>query len=292
MKALWLGLLLLLPAAGPSHAQGEIETRVATESSGKLRMLFQRASRQYVMFQYGVGNLAITKQPLLETVEEIGLILRRLQSPDTPAGSAASASPEVNSQLKLVVEKWDRLYKIYTYQPYKLFQAKELLPPAVRKQDPVLVRYVDRLTRELLAEADLLGDAYVRYCESTGSTRCGGRVREIGTQMLLVESVTNNLLFAVLDIDQAERRKRLRERTEELEASLAAAGTPGYYGENPSMLIPPVLETISAYWQQMKTLVDLGLKGDQDEFDIDQLLRSQQRLIEEILHLTSLLTGR
>lgn len=292
MKALWLGLLLLLPAAGPSHAQGEIETRVATESSGKLRMLFQRAARQYLMFQYGIGDLAITKQPLLDTVEEIGLILRRMQSPDTPAGAAAGASPEVNAQLKLVMEKWDKLHKIYTYQPYKLFQAKELLPPAVRQQDPVLVRYVDRLTQELLAEADVLGEAFVRHCESTGSANCGGRVREIGTQMLLVEAVTNNLLFTVLDIDRDQRRTRLRNKTTELEASLSESGTPGYYGENPSVLIAPVLETIKAYWGQMKTAVDLGLKGDEDQVNIDQMLRSQQRLIEEILHLTSLLTGR
>ncbi len=291
MKSFCLTALLLLVLVPVSFAQGSSDARVTENASGKLRMLTQRAARQYTMYQYGVGDLAVTKEPLLETVEQINLSLRRLHGGETVAEAAPVSSPEILSQLKLVDEKWQKLEKIFTYQPYRLFQAKELLPPAVRKQDPVLVRYVDRLTQELLAEWELLIDAYTRHCQATGSAACQESVRDIGTQMLLIESVTNNLLFTVLDIDRSERRAQLRSKTAELEISLENGRSPRAYGDNPSVLIEPVLDTIAGYWNQMKASVDLAVKGDEDEVNINQLLRSQQRLQEEIDNLTSILAG-
>ncbi len=292
MKALCLGLLLLLPVASVSLAQIEIETRLSADTSGQLRMLAQRASAQYLMFQYGVGSLAVTKEPLLITVERLNAALRRLSAGETGFGAGLVTSPEIKAQLKLIAEKWDRLEKIYTYQPYKLFQAKELLPPAVRKQDPVLVRYVDRLTQELLAECDILIDAYVRQCRSTDAGACQEQVREASTQMLLIEEVTSNLLFTLLDIDRSARRQQLAQHTERLQASLDRARAPGYFGDNPSVLIEPVLETIAVYWGQMRASVNLALEGDEDDVDVDLMLRAKQRLLEEIDQLTLILAGR
>lgn len=292
MKALFFGLFFLLPAAGVSLAQGEIETGGSADPSGQMRMLAQRAAGEYLMFQYGVGPLAVSKEPLLATVQQLNETLRQLSAGETGFAPGVVASPEIQAQLKLIGEKWERLEKIYTYQPYLLYQAKELLPPAVRKQDPVLVRYVDRLTQELLDECTILIKFYVNQCEATDSGACQERVREASTQSLLVERVSSNLLFTLLDIDRESRREQLRDSAEQLQASFEGAKAPGYFGENPSVLIEPLMETIAVYWKQMNASVKLVLGGDEEEVDVDLMLRSKRRLLEEIEQLTLILAGR
>ena len=255
---------------------------------GNLRMMVKKSARQYLMYQYGLRELTNTRAPLLETIDEFNLVFGRIRRGDAFSDATPPTDPKLTPYLEDIEQRWRRLEDIYTFQPYKLHLHKELLPLGERKDDPVLVRYVDRLAEELLGVIDELIVEFRGYCDETGSTACSDFLLDTGRQMLLTESMATDMLFAHLRIDPKKRANMLRVKADEFTATLRRMREADRYVENPPELAAPVIATIESYWDQMRVYVDRAIDGDADEINIDLMLRVEERMIDEIANLVGL----
>jgi len=284
-----LALLVLVPAPDV-YAQLNVDASTSNYSYGRMRMLVQRSSRQYTMYQYGVGELSNTRAPLIDTIEEFNRSLVRVRQSGPAQGLPPVSDEVVLQQLDIIGKKWERLQEIYTFQPYKLALHNELLPTGERKDDPVLVRYIDRLTKDLLGEFETLTQAFVAYCDRTGSQACNTLLLETGGLMQLSEAIATDILFAKLKIDAKSRRADLRKKSGEFASKLASMREPDYFADNQPALVKPILATIDAYWQQLKVFADMTIGRDEKQIDIDLMLRAERRLLDEITNLVDVLS--
>lgn len=281
-------MLVFVPAPD-LQAQLEVDESTSNYNYGRMRMLVKRSSRQYTMYQYGIGELSNSRAPLLSTIDEFDRVFRRVRESGPGRGLPAISEPALVNQLEVISDQWARLEEIYTFQPYKLALHNELLPVGQRRDDPVLVRYVDRLTDDLLGEYETLTNEFSAYCERTGSDACNFILLETGGLMQLSESIATDILFAKLKIDRKSRRQRVREKSAEFVAKLNRMRAPDYFSTDQPALVRPVLATIEAYWQQLKVFVDLTAARNEKRVDIDLMLRAEQRLVDEVANLVDVL---
>ena len=288
-RAFLLALLVFVPAPDV-QAQLEVDESTSNYNYGRMRMLVKRSSRQYTMYQYGVGELSNTRAPLLNTINEFERVFRRIRESGPGRGLPAISDPAIVNRLNVISDQWARLEEIYTFQPYKLALHNELLPVGERRDDPVLVRYVDRLTGDLLDEFETLSTEFKAYCERTGSEACNQVLLETGGLMQLSESIATDILFAKLKIDTKARRQRVREKAAQFETQLAEMRIPDHFSTDQPALVRPILATIEAYWQQLKVFADLTARRNEKRVDIDLMLRAEKRLVDEVGNLVDVLS--
>ena len=186
--SLLAGLLLI---AAPAVAQDRYAIDEATNLAGQLRMLTQRAAKQYLMYQYRVGELARGKQPLLDTVDRFNRTLAdlRVRRRSDAGAKDAQAIREVTADIE---RRWEVLEAIFSYQPHERWRERSLLPQQIRREDPVAVKYVDRLSRELLERTERLAELYNQRCEAAGLNGCEGLIADTGELRMLTEAMAKD----------------------------------------------------------------------------------------------------
>lgn len=278
--ALLVGILPSIFCITSVQAQEAREIAAAHNAIGHLQALGQRGAKQYLMFQFRIGN-TVSKAPLQRTVDEFDRTLGALQIGNRLERIPTPPNPAVREQIDKLREDWAVLRKIYTYDPVALRREPNLIPFEEQRQDPILVRYVDRLTAELQTDIEALGARYEEACQEAGHATCDLGVRAAGRQRMLSEAIVKDILMVVLNIAPDKNKQRLQSNTRLFESTLQEM-TGGPSTEGGASLGQTVLQTIEGYWQQLKIDVDLAVRAKPGDIDINRLLSVQRELVEEL----------
>ena len=259
--------------------------RQAENEAGRLRMLSQRGAKTYLLFQYHLAR----RRDMSDTAEEFDAIVVKLRAGRPSVGLPAIQGTLVEDRLDDVEAQWKVLRKIFTARPVELRRQSDLIPPDEWRRDPVLVRYVDRLSRELLAEAEKLVQAYVDDCSFRDIGPCTNLINETGRLRTLSETMTKDVMLAVLNLAEEPDLQRLREARDHFDRSLGDVRK--FVNTAKSPFLGPTFAIVEAYWSQFRVSVDLALDGDEDDVDVDRLLRAQRELLDELEDLIALLSS-
>ncbi len=279
-------LLLVGTAAAVPLASGQSVDifQNAVNEAGQLRMLSQRGAKTYLLFQY---HLAL-RADMAAVAEDFDSIVIKLRAGRPAVGLPSIRGTLVADRLDDVEEGWQVLRKIFTARPIELHRQSDLIPADEWRRDPVLVRYVDRLSGELLDETEKLVQAYIDECSFRDIGPCTSLVSETGRLRMLSEAMTKDVMLAVLNLAEKADLQRLREARDRFDGTLVEVGEVVENLRSP--LIGPTFGIVEAYWSQFRVAVDLALDRDEEDIDVDRLLRSQRELLDELDELVTRLT--
>lgn len=223
-----------------------------------------------------------------DVAEAFDEIVIKLRAGQPSVGLPAIQGTLVEDRLDDVEAQWKVLRKIFMARPLELRRQSDLIPPDEWRRDPVLVRYVDRLSRELLAEAEKLVQAYIDDCSFRDIGPCTNLISETERLRMLSEAMSKDVMLAVLNLAEKPDLQRLENSRDRFDRTLDDVRE--VVNNSSSPLIGPTFAIVEAYWSQFRVSVDLALDGDENDIDVDRLLRSQRELLDELDELVTLLT--
>jgi hypothetical protein len=292
-----VGILAAAIAALAAPASAQIlpwEITVAEIEAGRLRGLTERLAKQYVLYQLRLGE--VRKLDLIETSESIDRVLRSLEEGSPSYSIPAPWTPAIRERLDKVDDAWGPLQRIATASPYDSFRvSKELVPREVRKGDPLLLSYFAGLVERLIRESESLLAEYHAECEQTGLEVCA-TARGSGYAAMLIERAAKEAVCVVADIDAETNRERLEGTIEayrvlrkENQASpfFAAALDPGR-GLS-AKAARELLASLRDDWDAMQEQFFILAAGDEENFDVPQMLAIHGRLVDKVERMTAAL---
>jgi hypothetical protein len=270
------------------------EVVVAEIEAGGLRNLSQRLSKQYVLYQFHLGE--VRKSDLVQTATQIDGVLESLERGSASHSIPPAWTPALREQLHRLEGIWGPLRRIAVASPYESIRVlQEFMPPESRRADPLSVRYFDKLSSQFIAESEKLLAAYHEECVKTGLEICP-TARTSGYAAMVIERATKEAVYVVADVDRDESRTRLRGSIEaylELrrandESPFFAAALDPERGVS-ARAAAQLLESLRADWDAMQTEFTILAAGDEQNFDLRRLLSTQARLVDKVERLTAAL---
>jgi hypothetical protein len=292
-KAVLVAAVLWLHGASAQTHLLPWEVTVAEIETGRLRYLSERLSKQYILYQLRLG---VSKPDLNETAAQIDETLANLERGNPSRSIPAPWTPDLRERVASVDRSWAPLRRIATASPYDhLRVAREFMKPEVRRGDPLLIRYFDELSALMITEVELLIATYHARCLETGLEICP-TAQTSGYAAMIIERAIKQAVFVVAGIDAAANRERMTESLVAYQAVRDANDTSEFFA---AALDPQrgasaaaagqLLASLRSDWDAMQQQFAILAAGDEENFDLEQLLLIQTRMVEKIERLTAAL---
>lgn len=270
------------------------EVTVAEIEAGRVRHLSERLSKQFALYQLRLGG--VTKDDLVETASQIDDVVATLERGSPSRSVPAPWTPELRAQVDAVDRTWGPLRRIAIASPYDhLRVAREFMEPQARLGDPLLIRYFDELSARLIAQSEQLIGDYHGECTKTGLEVCV-TARTSGYAAMVIERAIKQTVFVVAGIDMEQNRRRLSETLEAYEAvrhandesEFFAAALDPHRGAS-AVAAGELLASLRSDWDAMQREFVILSAGDEENFDLEQLLHIQDRMVAKVERLTAAL---
>jgi hypothetical protein len=270
------------------------EVTVAEIEAGRLRHLGERLSKQFALYQLRLGS--VSKSDLIDTASQIDGVVGTLERGNPSRSIPAPWTPHLRERVEGVDRAWGPLRRIAIASPYDhLRVAREFMEPEVRRGDPLLIRYFDGRATALIGEAERLIAAYHDECTKTGLEVCP-TAQTSGYAAMVIERAIKQTVFVVADIDIEENRRRLHETLATYESVRKANDESEFFAAalDPERGVSAaaagqLLASLRGDWDAMQREFSILAAGDEQNFDLEQLLRIQTRMVEKVERLTAAL---
>lgn len=270
------------------------EVNVAEVEAGRIRALVQRLTRQFALYQLHLGE--VRKSELADTAAQIDHVIESLERGSPSQSIPAAWTPRLREDLRRLDASWGPLRRIAVSSPsefMRLFQ--EYVPTDSRRLDPLALRYVDDLGRAVIAESERLLASYHEECEGTGLSICA-TARDSGYAAMVIELATQQAVYVVADVDRDESRQGLRASIETYRGIRRANDANEFFAAalNPERGVSAraaaeLLASLRADWDAMEVEFAMLAAGDEANFELDTLLRTQANMVNKIERLTAAL---
>jgi hypothetical protein len=285
-------LILLTGAAPAQNLPWEIT--VAEIEAGRLRNLAQRLAKQNLLYQFHLGD--VRKTDLVETSTQIDRVLEALQQGDPSHSIPAPWTPELRAQLLEVDAVWGAMRRIAVASAYdQMNLTRQFVPAESRRGDPLLVRYFDDLSLDLVRQSESLIELYHNECLKTGLEVCV-TARTSGYAAMLIERATKEAVYVVAGIDAEQNKARLKTTIEAYHEVRRANNESPFYAaaldpeRGPSAVAAgKLLTSLRQDWDAMQVEITILAAGDEQNFDLRELLAIQTRLVAKVERLTAAL---
>lgn len=281
--------------AGPASAQLlPWEVTVAEIEAGRIRGLAERLSKQNLLYQLRLGD--VRKTDLIETSTRIDRIIASLEKGSPSYSVPAAWTPEIRAQLEGVDGAWGPLRRIATASAYDTFRlTREFAPRENRIGDPLLLRYFDDLSENLVATSEVLLDLYHRECLKTGLEVCA-TAHTSGYAAMLIERTAKEAIYIVAGIDTRQRQKKLQATIEAYSALRAQNQASPFFAAalDPARGVSAkaaaeLLASLRADWDAMQAQFRMLAAGDAANFDLPGMLLIHARLVDKVERMTAAL---
>jgi hypothetical protein len=270
------------------------EVTVAEIEAARIRQLAERLSKENVLYQLHLGDTR--KSDMVSTAGQIDRILETLEHGAPGYAIPAAWTPELRAQLQRVDAAWGPLRAIALASPYDYFKTgQQLMPAADRGSDPLLLRYFDELSRNLIAESEKLLAAYDAECRATGLEVCAA-ASTVGYNAMLLERAAREAALIVAGIDPGANRKQLKATLDAYVEQMKANDSDPTFA---AVLAPErgqagvaageMLASLRRDWAQVRAEFAMLGAGDEERFDLRRLLEAQTALIRKIERFTAVL---
>jgi hypothetical protein len=281
----------------PSTAPAQIlpwEIVVAQIETGRLRNFAERLSKQNLLYQLHLGGTR--KADLVETANQIDRIIESLEQGSPSYSIPAPWTGAIREQVNRVDEAWGPLRAIATASPYNYFKVKRQFTPAEKRlKDPLLLRYFDHTTQNLIDESEKLLALYFAECQKNGLEVCA-IANSTGINAMLIERATKQAVYIVAGIDLSQNRKGLEATLDEYRKRRQANEKSQFFAAalNPERSISAaaaaeLLVNLRGDWDALRKEFVMLAAGDEKNFDLRPLLVSEERLVDKVERLTAAL---
>lgn len=283
--------LLVLPAlsAGRALAADPIpfEIGIAGREAGHLRALFEKLSKQNVLFQFHLGG--VTKQEMQETTAQIDRVMTTLEKGSPAYSVAPPVTKAVRDQLRVLDGRWGLLRRLALASPYDYLRfGSDIMPKQSRLGDPLSIQIFDDMAADAIAEADTLLVMIIAECNETGYEFCDA-AGQSGFFNMHIERIAKQLVLVYARIDPDTNLAGLAENSQRLDASLAALGSsPILTGAlSPSRgrsaaFASGLWDSIQAGWARVRFDANLAVEGHVDGLEIQRMLKAQRNLVDDL----------
>ena len=293
-RAAWLTATSLL-VAGPALAQIlPWEVTLAEIEAGRLRGLAQRLAKQNLLYQLRLGD--VRKPDLVETAGRIDRILLSLEKGSPSYSIPAPWTPELRERIARVDDLWGPLRRIAVASSYDTFRvSREYVAAEDRRGDPLLLRYFDDLSSDLVKASEALLDAYHAECVKTGLEVCD-TARTSGYAAMLIERAAKEAVYIVAGIEARKSRQRL-DGTIEAYQELRKANRASPFFANAldperglsARAAGELLASLRTDWDDMQEQFAMLSAGDEANFDLRRMLEVQSGLVGKVERMTAAL---
>lgn len=292
MRAALLAATSVLLAAPASAQVLPWEIAVAEIEAGRIRNLAERLGKQNVLYQLHLGS--VRKDDIVTTADQIDRVIATLREGSASYSIPAPWTPELRKQVEVVEKSWDVLRSIAVADPYQ-FMARDFAPRVNRTADPLLLRYFDDLSGELITQSEALIDLYHEECTKTDLSVCE-TARTSGYAAMVIERATRQAIYLVAGIHIRENRVGLgatlsayREirRVNDASPFFAAALDPERGAS--ANAAGELLVSLRQDWDALAAEFRILAAGDESNFDIRRMLEIQSRLVTKVERLTAAL---
>jgi len=270
------------------------EVTVAEIEAGRLRGLAERLAKQNLLYQLRLG--AVRKSDMVETSERIDRVILGLEKGSPSYSIPAPWTPAIREQLEKVDAAWGGLRRIATASAYEALRvSREFVPSESRKGDPLLIRYFDALSEDLVTESDALIEVYHQECMKTGLEVCP-TARTSGYAAMLIERAAKQAVSVVAGIDGDRSQQRLEEtiaayralRKANQESPFFAAALDPARGLS-AQAAGELLASLRDDWDAMQGQFTILAAGDVENFDLPKMLEIHSRLVNKVERMTAAL---
>jgi hypothetical protein len=280
---------------GPASAQIlPWEIVVAEIETGRVRNLAQRLNKQYLLYTLRLGD--VTKSDLGETAAQMDGVLDALRKGSPSRSIPEPWTAEIRARLAAVEDLWGPVRRIAVASPYEHIRVlQEFSPPQSRSGDPLLLRYYDDLTLQLVTASDQLLAAYHEECVKTGLEVCA-TARTSGYAAMIIERAAKEAVGIVAGIRPEENRKRLKATIADYLQVRDANNTNPFFEAalDPKRGISAqaageLLLSLRQDWDAMQLEFTILSAGDEKNFELERLIATQERLVAKVERLTAAL---
>jgi hypothetical protein len=294
LKAVFTTAVLLLAASAAPAQNLPWEVAIAEIEAGRLRNLAQRLSKEYVLYQLHLGG--VQKSDLIATATRIDRIVESLEQGNLPHSIPAPWTRALGEQVRRVDGAWGPLRQIAIASPYDTIRVtRQFVPLESRRGDPLLIRYFDDLSLDLVTESEKLLAAYHEECLKTGLEVCP-TAQTSGYAAMVIERAAKEAVYVVAGINPDQSRARLKGTIEAYQQVRRANNESAFFA---SALDPErgvsaraagqLLVSLRHDWDAMEAQFVILAAGDEQNFDLRRLLETQARLVEKVERLTAAL---
>ncbi len=166
--------------------------------------------------------------------------------------------------------------------------SREFVALPERRADPLLVRYFDTLSDNLIAESEKLIELYHQECLKTGLEVCAA-ARTSGYGAMIIERATKEAVYIVAGIDTAVNRKRLKKTVAVYQELRRANNESPFFAAalNPArgasaVAAGELLASLRKDWDTMQAEFEMLAAGDEKNFDLRRLLETQSEVVAKV----------
>ncbi len=279
----------LLLAGGASADLFGYEVSVAQTEAGRLRHLGHRLAKQNLLFQLHLAGQL--KADVVQTVADIDRVIETLERGHSHFSIPAPWTREIREQIQEVDRSWGPLRSIAVANPYDYLRVnRQFMDAENRGNDPLLLRYFDALTDAFVAESEKLLAIYDAECRKTDISPVLCDTAAIsGYSAMLAEKATREITYVVAGIDADQNRERLVQTVAQYEKASSANDDSPFFE---SALSPErgkageaareLLGSLRSDWIAIRKNVAMLEAGDEQNFELDQLVQVQEQLVEKM----------
>jgi hypothetical protein len=289
------GIAALAFFAGSASAQIlPWEVNVAEIEAGRIRHLAERLSKQNLLYQFHLGDIA--KADLIDTAAQIDRVIATLEKGSPSYSIPAPWTPELREQIERVDAVWGPLRRIAVASPYDYIRvARDFMPAESNRGDPLGIRYFDNLARDLIVASEELIAIYDAECVKTDFEVCA-TARTSGYAAMIIERAAKQAVFVVVGIDVIRYRAELKQTVEAYHEIRRANNQSEFFAHalDPQRGVSAaaagaLLASLREDWDLMQGEIAMLEAGDEKNFDLDRLLNIQSRLGAKVERLTAAL---
>ena len=270
------------------------EVVVAEIEAGRLRGLAQRLAKQNLLYQLHLGDTR--KKDMVATAMRIDRVVDSLQQGSPSYSIPAPWTPEIREQLHRVDATWGTVRKIAVASPYDSLRLKQQFVPLERRgSDPLLIRYFDDVSLQLVAQSEELIALYHQECLKTGLEVCA-TAETTGYGAMVIERAAQEAVYIVAGMDADQHRAGLKETIGAYqELRRANNKNPFFAGAlDPERSLSAraageLLVSLREDWDSMQREFEILGTGDEQNFNLHRMLQTQARLVAKVERLTAAL---
>ena len=270
------------------------EIVVAQIETGRLRYFAERLAKQNLLYQLRLGETS--KYDLIETSNQIDRIIQSLEEGSPSYSIPAPWTSDMHTQVSLVDDAWSPVRIIATAGPYDHFKVRRQFAPMQRTTtDPFLLRYFDDRIHDLITESEKLIALYYAACQETGLEVCD-MASSSGINAMLIERATKQAIYVVAGLELAKSRIELTKTLDAYQRRREANEASQFFTDalNPDRSISSaagakLLVNVRNDWEALLKEFRMLAAGDEKNFDLKYLLKSQSRLVDKVERLTAAL---
>jgi hypothetical protein len=268
------------------------EIAVAEIEAGRIRNLSERLSKQNLLYKLHLGE--VRREDIAKTAKQLDRVVDWLLQGSAPYSIPEPWTAALREQLKAVERAWNAVRSIALADPYK-FVARDFAPRANRAVDPLLLRYFDDLSGELIAQSEILMDLYHDECVKTGLGVCP-TARTSGYAAMIIERATKQAVYLVARLETDDNQRGLRGTLEAYDAIRKANDESPFFaaaldperGPNASAA-GQLLLSLRQDWDALAAEFRILAAGDEKNFDLRRMLEIQSQLVSKVERLTAAL---